>query len=218
MISDPMSSDRSASVGDATQAGAIGLGIVASVAGAILAAPVTAVIGAAAGTVGLVALWQARRLRRGALVDEGITERLGEEVPDAWSRVNQDEDLAALVLEALDASMLSHSEDQARALGRVVADALKANPVLTVDAASVLLDTMRGMGVHHFKALQFLADNSEPNGRAYMPQVAAAIGADEDTASAVVSALSARGMTQPLGAITWNSVTSYGLKVLSYIR
>src|SRR5438105_108715 len=113
-MTEEQSSDdkRSRIVEVSTKAGAAGLSIVGAVVGAYVAGPQAAAVGATAGaSPGLVELgWMLlrRKQRRIELVDEGVAERLGQDeaVEAARERVVQDENLAALTLQAFDASLL----------------------------------------------------------------------------------------------------------------
>jgi len=180
-------------VDDALTAAAAGFSIAAA-AFSIAVPPAAVALGVTAGGAQLVQLVQRRFGKRLSQVAHGARERLGDGEAVAARRLTEDEDLAALAYQALDASMLSHHEEQAWALGRVLGEALKGEPTISVDEASMVIEALRFVDLPHLRALRAMPSRW---GLAERLDLASAIGTDDEAMmSGVVMALQRAGLVE----------------------
>jgi len=207
-------------VDDALTATALGFGI-GGAAVAMAFPPAAVALGVAAGPTQLLQLVQRRWGKRLSQVAYGARERLGPEEPEAARRLTEDEDLAALAYQALDASLLSHHDEQARALGRVIGEALKRDPTISVDEASMIIEAFRSLDLPHFVALRALQDAPPPElpaAPSWSHIIKHALAADDVAVAAIGSALVRSGAVvidpPDFGGF---HITALGLRLLHYI-
>jgi hypothetical protein len=222
-------SRRADSLGDLIEGTGIAFGVGAAVVG-IAVPPAGVALGVASGTAAAVNLVRRRLRARAELIGEGVRERAG--LTQIEARVTTDEAAACLVAQALGASMLAQHDEQATALGRLIGDALRSPPVITLDEATLIVDALGTLDLVHFQVLRSLSA-AGPAGRR-LSEIGALIEDSTDLSPVVATALQRVGavnvrahlVEEPVGSGLYQleasdllcAVTAFGVRLLGYVQ